>query len=95
MCIDAHPDTVHCIVFQEHPKKPALSACWGTSSCTMFLVLERQPCETEEHQEEEDLNAQVLPLGDMMLRQAIILQELHNRGRHSQPPVCLSNDRIR
>lgn len=42
----------------------------------MALVLECKPGQAEEHDEEEHFDAQILPLGDAMLGQTIILQEL-------------------
>ena len=42
----------------------------------MLLVLEGKPCQEEEHEEEKYLDAKVLPLGDAMLWQAVVLQEL-------------------
>ena len=50
-------------------------------SVAMLLVLQCYPCQNEEHDEEEKLNAKVLPLGDAVLWQPIILQELqHSHG---------------
>ena len=51
----------------------------------MLLVLEADPCQQKEHEEKEDFDAKVLPLCDVVLRQAIVLQQLQHMQCSAHP----------